>query len=118
MGPCIINQLVENQKVFNKLVESYALDAIDYHQEGSPQKPLKSDVTKVLHTAGAATLESRPSVGLGTDCRLESKKINGFARVHDNQILHLSVFTKSNGGREGFHSSRMQRFSNRRRLRS
>jgi len=118
MGPCIISQLFKNPKVFKKLVESYALDAIDNHQEGSPQKPLKSEVTKVLHAAGAATLESRPSAGLGTDCRLESKEINGFALVCDNQILHLSVFAKSNGGGEGFHSSRIQRFSNRRRLRS
>ncbi len=78
----------------------------------------KSNVTKFLHAAGAATLESRPSAGLGTDCRLESKKINGFALDHDNQILYLSVFAKSNGCHGGFHSSRMERFSNRRRLRS
>jgi len=105
-------------KVFKKLVQSYALDAIDSDVVGNPQKALKSNVTKFLHAAGAATLESHPPVGLGTDCRLESKEVNGFALIHEDQILHLSVFARRNGGRKAPHSSRMQRFSDRRRLRS
>jgi len=105
-------------KVFKKLVQSYALDAIDSDVEGSPQKALKSNVTKFLQAAGAATSESHPSVGLGKDCRLESKEVNGFALVHEKQVLHLSVFARGNGGSAGCRGSRMQRFSNRRRLRS
>lgn len=105
-------------RVFKKLVESYALDAIDWAETEGASKTLRSKVTKFLQATSTAPVESRPSVGLGTDCRLESKEVNGFALIHDGQILHLSVFARRNGGREAHHSSRMQRFSNRRRLRS
>ena len=74
-------------------------------------------MTKFLKTAGVATLESRPSVGLGTDFRLESRNLNGFALVHEDRILHLSVFARSNDHREEPYSSGMQRFSSRRRYR-
>jgi hypothetical protein len=101
-------------KVFKKLVESYALDAIDWSSEKSSAKGLKSDVTKFLWAASTANLENRPSVGLGTDCRLESNKIVGFALAHEEEILHLSVFARENGRTADRHSSRLQRFSTRR----
>jgi hypothetical protein len=37
--------------------------------------------------------ESRPSVGLGIDVRLESIVTTGFALVHEGQFLHLSAFS-------------------------
>jgi hypothetical protein len=104
-------------KVFKKLVESYALDAIDWSETEIASKTLRSKVTRFLRTAGVATVESRPSVGLGTDFRLESRNLNGFALVHEDRILHLSVFARSNEHREEPNSSRMQRFSSRRRYR-
>jgi len=104
-------------KVFRKLVESYALDAIDWFEEGSTRKASKSEVTKFLLGASAARVENRSSVGLGTDLRLESNKLTGFALALEEQILHLSVFARSNGHRENTYRSRMQRFSSRRRSR-
>jgi hypothetical protein len=104
-------------KVFKKLLESYALDAIDWSETEGASKTLRSKVTKFLKTAEAATVESRPSVGLGTDFRLESRNLNGFALAHDDRILHLSVFARDNDHREEPYSSRMQRFSSRRRYR-
>jgi hypothetical protein len=104
-------------KVFRKLVESYALDAIDWFEEGSTRKASKSEVTKFLLGASAARVENRSSVGLGTDLRLESNKLTGFALALEDQILHLSVFARSNGHREDTYRSRMQRFSSRRRSR-
>jgi hypothetical protein len=104
-------------RVFKKLVESYALDTIDWLETQPISKALRSKVTKFLETTEAATVESRPSVGLGTDFRLESRNLNGFALAHDDRILHLSVFTRSNGHREEPYRSRIQRFSNRRRYR-
>lgn len=104
-------------KVFRKLVESYALDAIDWFEEGSRRKALKSDVTKFLSGTNAAKVEDRSSVGLGTDLRLESNKVTGFALALEDQILHLSVFAKSNGHRQESYRSSMQGFSNRRRVR-
>jgi hypothetical protein len=103
--------------IFKKLVESYVIDAIDWLEEENPGKVVKPDVTKYLQAAAAARVEGRPSVGLGTDLRLESNEITGFALAHEEQILHLSIFAKSNGHREEPNSSRMQRFSSRRRYR-
>jgi hypothetical protein len=104
-------------KVFRKLIESYALDAIDWSDQESSGKALKSKVTKFLWAANKATVECHRSVGLGTDIRLESRTITGFALAHEEKILHLSVFARGNGSREGRYSSRMQRFSRRRRNR-
>ena len=104
-------------KVFRKLIESYALDAIDWSGKESFGKTLKSSVTKFLWAANNVTVESHRSVGLGTDIRLESRTLTGFALAHEDKILHLSVFARSNGSSEGRYSSRMQRFSSRRRSR-
>jgi len=104
-------------KVFKKLVESYALDAIDWSETEGASKTLRSKVTKFLAVAKAASVENRPSVGLGTDFRLESRNLNGFALVHEDQVLHLSVFARGNDHREEPSRSRMQRFSSRRRYR-
>jgi hypothetical protein len=102
-------------KVFRKLVESYALDAIDWSEQESSGKASKSDVTKFLEGAKTARIEHRSSIGLGTDLRLESYKITGFALAHEDQVLHCSVFARRNGHREEGYSSRMQRYSVRRR---
>jgi hypothetical protein len=104
--------------VFKKLVQSYALDAVDWLEEGKDQKVLKGDVTKFLKASAKATVERRPSIGLGSDMRLESENLTGFALALDDQILHFSIFVEENeGGRNRF-PSRMQRFSSRRRIRS
>ena len=104
-------------KVSRKLVESYALDAIDWSEQEKSGKAFKSEVSKFLFAASAASVESRPSVGLGIDCRLESYNLTGFALTHEDQVLHCSVFARRNGHREEHLSSRMQRYSARRRRR-
>jgi len=104
-------------KVFRKLIESYALDAIDWSGKESLGKTLKSKVTKFLWAASNATVESHQSVGLGNDIRLDSRTLTGFALAHEEKILHLSVFARSDGGSEGQYNARMQRFSSRRRSR-
>ncbi|MBW1999658.1 MAG: hypothetical protein JRJ29_17060 [Deltaproteobacteria bacterium] len=105
-------------KVFNKLVESYALDAIDWFDTGKEHKALKSAVTDFMKVSRSSPIETRPSVGLGTDCRIESNKTSGFALVLDNKIIHLSVFSRSGTGRNrNRRTSRMERYAQRRRNR-
>jgi hypothetical protein len=101
-------------KLFKKLVESHALDAIDWFQGESSAKAVKSQVTDFLQAARSAAVETCPSVGLGMDCRWESAKVTGFALTHEEQVLHLSVFSRRNGHRNERRGSRMQRFSTRR----
>jgi hypothetical protein len=104
-------------KVFRKLVESYALDAIDWSEPGGEDKPSGSDVRTFLEAARTASVESHSSVGLGTDCRMESERLAGLALVHEEQVLHLSVFARGNGSSKERHGSKMQRFSRRRGVR-
>ncbi len=94
-------------KVFKKLVKSYALDAIDWFEPEKEHRALKSDVTKLLKASQAARVETHPSVGLGTDYRLESKKITGFALALDGQILHLSIFARTNAHNQNKYASEM-----------
>jgi len=105
-------------KVFKKLLESYALDAIDWYDPQQEQKALRSEVTKFQKAVLASHVESGPSVGLGIDFRLESKKITGFALAHDGQVLHISIFKRANEGKGNNQESRMRRFAERRRNRA
>jgi len=103
-------------EIFRKLLESYALDAIDWYDPEKDHKALKSEVTKFQKATLSANAEARPSVGLGTDFRLESKKITGFAFALYDQLLHISIFARADG--QGKHAdSRIERFSKRRRNR-
>ena len=105
-------------KVFEKLVESYALDAIDTSESKKSPKIEKDQATKFLQSPATCKVEPHPSVGLGTDCRLESKKITGFALAHDDQILHLSAFSRKGMSNKEKSFTRMIRSSHRRRFRS
>ena len=104
-------------EVFKKLLESYALDAIDWHDPDKEHKALKSEVTKFRKATLAADAEGRPSVGLGTDFRLESKKVTGFALAFDNKVLHVSIFARTNNQGHVKQTSRMESFTQRRRNR-
>jgi len=103
--------------VFRKLLESYALDAIDWYDPDKEQKSFKSEVTKFQKSALSASAETRPSVGLGTDFRLESRKVIGFALALDDRLLHLSIFARADGQDRNNSNSRIERFSSRRRNR-
>ena len=102
------------EKTFKKIIESYALDAIDWYDEKVESKRSKTKVNNFLKTAIDAQAETHPSVGLGTDCRLDSNKCTGFALSHKKQVLHLSVFARESGDKKTKPHSRMQRFSGRR----
>jgi len=76
------------------------------------------EVTKFRKAADAAGSEGQPGVGLGTDFRIESRKVTGFALALNDQILHLSVFAKTNGRNRETRTSRMERYTQRRRNRT
>jgi hypothetical protein len=105
-------------KVFKKLLESYALDAIDWYDPNKEHKALKSEVTRFRKAALSAGAEARPSVGLGTDFRFESKKVTGFALALDDQVLHVSIFARADSRNNEKRTSRMERYTRRRRNRT
>jgi hypothetical protein len=106
-------------KVFEKLVESYALDAIDSagKDREKARKGTKSEAGKFIEAAAGCRVEARQSVGLGTDCRLDADQSTGFALAHDEQVMHMSLFAKTAENNRQTPGSRMVRFSHRRRRR-
>jgi hypothetical protein len=71
-------------KVFKKLVESYALDAIDSLRKYAEKKlkAAKSDAARFLEAAAGCRVEAHRSVRLGTDCRLDTDQSSGSTPLH------------------------------------
>jgi hypothetical protein len=81
-------------KLMPKLVESYALDAIDPRARAATGE--SSDAQKIveafLEDVKQAPAEKSPSVGLGEDCRLSNGRVTGGGLVVDGLLIHLGVF--------------------------
>jgi len=75
------------------------------------------EVTIFRKATLSADAEGRPSVDLGTDFRLESRKITGFALALDDQLLHVSIFSRADDQKHEKQASRMERYTRRRRNR-
>ncbi len=104
-------------KVFAKLLDSYALDAIDWLDPDRKKDEHNQDAQGFIAAVSSAQEEARRAVSLGTDIRFETPGLIGFALEYEQSILHLSAFAKAGeAGREDV-SSRMQSFSRRRRNR-
>ncbi len=83
---------------FDKLMQSYALDALDLlMQDIAPQKKLPK-VDKWIQEVTQLPLVTSPSLGLGEDLRLESQKVIGSGIMHENALLYLAVFPKTGAG--------------------
>ena len=87
----------------------------DWFDPKKEHKAQKSTVTDFMRASRAAQIENHSSVGLGTDLRLESKKVTGFALLLDDKILHLCIFTRINGQEQKNRLTGMVRYSQRRR---
>ncbi len=90
-----------------------ALDAIDWFEPDKDVKAHKSEVAEFMKAAQGAQIENHPSVGLGTDLRLESKKVIGFSLLVRDKITHLCIFARTNSRDHRRQPSRMARFSQR-----
>jgi len=77
-------------------------------------KVTKSEAGKFMEASAGCRLEVHQSVGLGTDCRLDSDQSTGFALAHDKQILHMSLFARAAENNRQTPGSRIIRFSHRR----
>jgi hypothetical protein len=98
-------------------VESYALDAIDTPESAENSSIDNDQTTNFVQSPTTCRVKPHPSVGLGTDCRLESNEITGFALAHDDKVLHLSAFSKAGTDNKEKSFTRMIRSSHRRRFR-
>ena len=101
--------------VFPKLVQSYALDAVDHKDAEPGAADADREGRAFLKACRAARMEAFDAVGLGRDARLSSKAVIGFALAFEDRVLHFSAFARrsANGGRNT--QSRMVRYTARRR---
>jgi len=100
-------------KTFKKLVESYALDAVDWLEGEKEYMASRSEVAKFILGTLACSFETHAAVGLGTDCRLESSRLTGFALSLDDKVVHMSIFASPEDNKERSQTSRMARYSRR-----
>lgn len=96
-------------RMFRKLLESYALDAID--REGREETRVEpslgtGDVERFLRIPARSPWEGRPSVGLGTDLRLETEGLIGAALAYEDRVLHTAWFVAAPRGTDGLRGTR------------
>ena len=87
--PAILQQMLE------KLLRSYALDAIDRMGTSHQEIPAQ-EVRRFMTDVAEANTQVYPSVGLGQDVRLESDHVTGGALVLKDRVVHLSAFRTAN----------------------
>ena len=83
------------QKMFAKLLRSYALDAIEKPTEKTskmPSVPSQEGARALLEQIKTAKQERFAAVGLGEDVRLKADGIAGAALEYENRLVHLSAF--------------------------
>jgi hypothetical protein len=83
---------------FDKLMQSYALDALDLSIQGQSPPKNRPKVDKWLRDVTELPLIKSPSLGLGEDLRLESQRVIGSGLIHEDKVLYLTVFPKNGGG--------------------
>ena len=104
--------------VLPKLVESFALDAIE-NEVATNVDDVTEGTGSFLEETSRAELERFPAVGEGEDFRLQGGSLAGGALVKSGRVIHLCVFRVSNGhGAEQKRRGRMVRASLRRRGRA
>jgi hypothetical protein len=80
------------KKLMDKLVGSYALDALE-EPEATREALAEQAARDFLSRVQAAAMESFPAVGEGQDLRLNGRGISGGALLADGRVVHLSAFS-------------------------
>ena len=78
-------------RYLDKLVRSYALDAIET-EAGKTLAPSGAEVRRFLEAMQAAAAERFPALGEGEDIRLTGDEVTGGALVANGRIVHLAGF--------------------------
>ncbi len=115
-GIDLIGKFQAMEKAFSKLVYSYVMDALETaHFEKKPSpRSLRATASKALDAATVAQLETRKSVALGNDFRLDAPDLFGAGLEFEGQVLQLSIFMKNGSDVYGSRSRSMMRASSRR----
>ena len=102
-------------RFYEKLIKSYALDALDCLDAKSDTSvpPLKA--RRLVKSIIKAESKSNPSVGIGENITFASRRISGAALVEGSRVVHISAFKKDKEDhRVGLQSVGFRRYSQRR----
>jgi hypothetical protein len=102
---------------FDRLVKSYALDALDWLKDSTKDSVPPEKARRFVQSAANSKGESHPSIGIGQTITLESRVLSGAVLVDGDRVFHLSAFKKDTAGGSATHHVRYQRYSQRRRNR-
>jgi len=95
-------------KLMPKLIQSYALDAIDIGKKETTTSVNDEAVSEFLHEAHEVESESFPAIGLGEDVRLNGHRLCGGALIHNEKLVHFCLFRMEYGGRNSRNESRIR----------
>jgi hypothetical protein len=83
------------RRYFAKLIQSYALDALEGRQPEPPLDPPEAEIRKWVEELWKLPVTSRPSLVLGEDLRLESPTVIGSGFRYEGMVLYLSAFSQA-----------------------
>ncbi len=102
------------QRFFEKLVASYALDALDWLQEGEFPDVRPREVWAFIEDLGRGKFQALPTVGLGQIQRFEGEVASGQALSLEGRLIHLFAFCRDSQKEELGPRLGYSRFSQRR----
>ena len=80
-------------KFFQKLIQSYGLDALEGLEEPKENQAPPEAVRRFLEGVRRAPKKAYPSFGLGENVRVQGPFVSGAALVQEGSVLHLSAFS-------------------------
>lgn len=98
-------EVFEHAKPFSRylerLVESYAVDAMRADKRHGTGVPSEEVVKRFLDQVGQAEGESYAAIGIGQDLRLSGEHLAGGALLAEDRVVHLAAFSLEKGENEG-----------------
>jgi len=102
------------QRLFPKLVRSYALDAMETATAAVRRSTGHVSIEGILEGIAKATIFTQPAVGLGLDVRISGKRMSGGALWGADRYIHICTFSTSEAQAHGTVRTRISRPTQRR----
>lgn len=109
----VFDSTVSLQKLYRKMIESYALDALELAGQEKKMADVRA-INDLLDRVGDYKVDAYSSVGLGENIRISARGITGSCLAVEGKVIHLALFAAAiEDGRRP--DSRLSRPSRRRR---
>lgn len=79
-------------RLHGKLLKSYALESLISENRPEGKVPGAKEASAFLEACANLAGEAYPAIGLGVECRFESRGKTGFSLVHHGEAIHSAFF--------------------------